>query len=45
MAEPELLDPDGVPVNDATAYLRRHLQRHDVEVAREGPYRTSTSLR
>ncbi|KOX03377.1 hypothetical protein ADK65_07465 [Streptomyces sp. NRRL B-1140] len=36
LAEPELLDPDGVPVADATAYLRRYLQRHDVEVAREG---------
>ncbi|RZU24220.1 MOSC domain-containing protein [Streptomyces sp. BK239] len=36
LAEPELLDPEGVPVADATAYLRRYLQRHDVEVAREG---------
>ncbi|MFF0003642.1 MOSC domain-containing protein [Streptomyces tibetensis] len=36
LAEPELLDPHGVPVADATAYLRRYLQRQDVEVAREG---------
>ncbi|MFI7410643.1 MOSC domain-containing protein [Streptomyces sp. NPDC049627] len=34
-AEPELLDPDGTPVADATAYLRRYLRRDDVEVARE----------
>ncbi|MEU1107147.1 MOSC N-terminal beta barrel domain-containing protein [Streptomyces tibetensis] len=27
LAEPELLDPHGVPVADATAYLRRYLQR------------------
>ncbi|MFF6782729.1 MOSC domain-containing protein [Streptomyces sp. NPDC012510] len=36
LAEPELLDPDGVPVADAAAYLRHYLRRHDVEVAREG---------
>jgi uncharacterized protein YcbX len=36
LAEPELLDPDGVPVADTCAYLRRYLQRDDVEVAREG---------
>ncbi|MFI6512607.1 MOSC domain-containing protein [Streptosporangium sp. NPDC050855] len=33
---PELLDPDGVPVPDPTAYVRRYLGRNDVEVAREG---------
>ncbi|MFI0738548.1 MOSC domain-containing protein [Streptomyces sp. NPDC021100] len=33
---PRLLDPDGVPVPDATAYLRDYLGRDDVEVAREG---------
>ncbi|MQS15662.1 MOSC domain-containing protein [Streptomyces kaniharaensis] len=33
---PELLDPDGVPVADPTGYLRRYLDRDDVEVAREG---------
>ncbi|PIM66976.1 MOSC domain-containing protein [Streptomyces sp. JV178] len=36
LGEPELLDPDGVPVADPTAYLRRYLRRQDVEVAREG---------
>ncbi|WP_202510836.1 MOSC N-terminal beta barrel domain-containing protein [Streptomyces sp. SID5643] len=36
LTEPELLDPAGVPVADATAYLRHYLQRQDVEVAREG---------
>ncbi|MBL1083468.1 MOSC domain-containing protein [Streptomyces actinomycinicus] len=33
---PELLDPDGVPVPDPTDYLRRYLDRNDIEVAREG---------
>ncbi|GGR08223.1 MOSC N-terminal beta barrel domain-containing protein [Streptomyces netropsis] len=33
---PELLDPDGAPVPDPTAYVRRYLDRNDVEVAREG---------
>ncbi|MFD9407388.1 MOSC domain-containing protein [Streptomyces sp. NPDC059989] len=33
---PELLDEDGVPVPDPTAYLRRRLGREDIEVAREG---------
>ncbi|MGE7384780.1 MOSC domain-containing protein [Streptomyces sp. NPDC004126] len=32
---PELLDADGVPAPDATACVRRHLGRDDVEVARE----------
>ncbi|MCF3177584.1 MOSC N-terminal beta barrel domain-containing protein [Streptomyces sioyaensis] len=32
---PELLDPDGEPVPDPTAYVRRYLGRSDVEVARE----------
>ncbi|GIH79607.1 MOSC domain-containing protein [Planobispora longispora] len=32
---PELLDPYGAAVPDATAYLRRHLGRDDVELARE----------
>ncbi|MEU2751264.1 MOSC N-terminal beta barrel domain-containing protein [Streptomyces collinus] len=32
---PELLAPDGVPVPDPTAYVRRYLDRNDVEVARE----------
>ncbi|MER7484291.1 MOSC N-terminal beta barrel domain-containing protein [Streptomyces sp. NPDC126510] len=36
LPEPELLDPDGVPVADTTAFLRRYLRRGDVEVAREG---------
>lgn len=35
-AAPELLDPAGEPVPDATAYVRRYLGRADVEVAREG---------
>jgi uncharacterized protein len=34
--EPELLDPYGVPVADATAFLRHYLGRDDVDVAREG---------
>lgn len=33
---PELLGPDGVPVPDPTDYVRRYLDRNDVEVAREG---------
>jgi hypothetical protein len=33
---PELLDPDGVPVSDATTCVRGYLGRDDVEVAREG---------
>ncbi|WP_327739621.1 MOSC N-terminal beta barrel domain-containing protein [Streptomyces nojiriensis] len=33
---PELLDPHGNPVADPTAYLRSHLGRDDVELAREG---------
>jgi uncharacterized protein YcbX len=33
---PELLDPDGVPAPDPTAFVRRYLGRDDVEVAREG---------
>ncbi|MFD9220729.1 MOSC domain-containing protein [Streptomyces sp. NPDC060064] len=33
--QPELLDPDGVTVAEPTAYLRRYLGRHDVELARE----------
>ncbi|WP_338930677.1 MOSC N-terminal beta barrel domain-containing protein [Streptomyces netropsis] len=33
---PELLDPDGAPVPDPTAYVRRYLDRNDVEVACEG---------
>lgn len=32
---PEMLDPDGEPVPDPTAYVRRYLDRGDVEVARE----------
>ncbi|MCQ8771962.1 MOSC domain-containing protein [Streptomyces telluris] len=32
---PELLDPQGVPVPEPTAYLRRYLGRNDVELARE----------
>ncbi|MBZ4321327.1 MOSC domain-containing protein [Streptomyces huiliensis] len=32
---PQLLAPDGVPVPDATAYLRAYLGRDDVELARE----------
>lgn len=32
----ELLDPHGQVVADPTAYLRRHLGRPDVELAREG---------
>jgi uncharacterized protein YcbX len=32
---PELLDPDGRPVPDPTAYVRLYLNRDDVEVARE----------
>ncbi|MEW2128965.1 MOSC domain-containing protein [Streptomyces sp. NPDC005435] len=32
---PELLDPDGTPVADPTGYVRHHLRRDDVEVARE----------
>ncbi|MCX3292400.1 MOSC N-terminal beta barrel domain-containing protein [Streptomyces sp. NEAU-H22] len=32
---PELLAPDDVPVSDPTAYVRRYLDRNDVEVARE----------
>lgn len=34
--EPELLDPDGRPVADATQFIRGYLGRDDVEVAREG---------
>ncbi|MEU7045171.1 MOSC N-terminal beta barrel domain-containing protein [Streptomyces varsoviensis] len=34
--EPELLDPEGAVVPDASAYLRGYLGREDVEVAREG---------
>ncbi len=34
--EPQLLDPDGRPVADPTAYLRRYLGRDDVTLAREG---------
>ncbi|MGW6843614.1 MOSC domain-containing protein [Streptomyces sp. NPDC054958] len=33
---PELLDPHGNVVADPTAYLRDHLGREDVELAREG---------
>ncbi|WP_328786810.1 MOSC domain-containing protein [Streptomyces sp. NBC_00273] len=33
---PELLDPHGNVVADPTAYLRSHLGRDDVELAREG---------
>ncbi|MFI6448653.1 MOSC domain-containing protein [Kitasatospora sp. NPDC050543] len=33
---PELLDPLGRPVADPDAYLRAHLRREDVELAREG---------
>ncbi|MEY2227201.1 MULTISPECIES: MOSC domain-containing protein [Streptomyces] len=33
---PELLDPHGNVVADPTAYLRGHLGREDVELAREG---------
>ncbi|MFJ6760321.1 MOSC domain-containing protein [Streptomyces sp. NPDC091273] len=33
---PELLDPHGRVVADPTAYLRTHLGRDDVELAREG---------
>ncbi|WP_406083744.1 MOSC domain-containing protein [Streptomyces virginiae] len=33
---PELLDPHGIVVADPTAYLRGHLGREDVELAREG---------
>ncbi|MGW2923016.1 MOSC domain-containing protein [Streptomyces angustmyceticus] len=33
---PELLAPDGEPVADPTSYMRRYLDRNDVEVAREG---------
>ncbi|MFB6436139.1 MOSC domain-containing protein [Streptomyces sp. NPDC056411] len=33
--QPELLDPHGAAVVDATAYLRRYLGRDDVELARE----------
>ncbi|MFJ6482452.1 MULTISPECIES: MOSC domain-containing protein [unclassified Streptomyces] len=33
---PELLDPHGNVVTDPTAYLRTHLGRDDVELAREG---------
>ncbi|MFC5148859.1 MOSC domain-containing protein [Streptomyces aureoversilis] len=32
---PELLDPQGAPVPEPTAYLRRYLGRNDVELARE----------
>jgi uncharacterized protein YcbX len=32
---PELLTPDGMPVPDPTVYVRRYLDRNDVEVARE----------
>ncbi|MFD9935360.1 MOSC domain-containing protein [Streptomyces massasporeus] len=32
---PELLDPDGVPVPDPSVFVRRYLDRNDVEVARE----------
>ena len=34
-AMPELLDPDGERVPDPTSYVRRYLDRDDVEVARE----------
>ncbi|AZM93804.1 MOSC N-terminal beta barrel domain-containing protein [Streptomyces sp. W1SF4] len=34
-ALPELLDPDGAPVPDPTAFLRHHLRRTDVELSRE----------
>ncbi|MGO4459845.1 MOSC domain-containing protein [Streptomyces sp. M-16] len=33
---PELIDPQGRPVADPTAYLRTYLGRDDVELAREG---------
>lgn len=33
---PEVLGPDGIPVPDPTDYVRRYLDRNDVEVAREG---------
>ncbi|WP_371677230.1 MOSC domain-containing protein [Streptomyces sp. NBC_01276] len=33
---PELIDPQGEPVADPTAYLRTYLGRDDVELAREG---------
>jgi uncharacterized protein YcbX len=32
----ELLDPDGTPTPDPTAYIRHYLRRDDVEIAREG---------
>lgn len=35
MEQPELLDPHGASVVDPTAYLRRYLGRHDVELTRE----------
>lgn len=36
LGDPELLDPDGKAVPDATAFLRGYLARDDIEVAAEG---------
>ncbi|MGW2336702.1 MOSC domain-containing protein [Streptomyces sp. NPDC001685] len=35
-AVPELLGPDGIPIPDPSDFVRRYLDRNDVEVAREG---------
>ncbi len=34
--EPVLLDPDGLPVPDASLFLRTYLNRNDIELAPEG---------